>query len=746
MDDELLDALRDPDRKVVEVVAHRLAGATRTLAHNARARLGDHTVVAFVDDPRVSLESMVAAAERYASGAPGPVLWLERLDNVRLTELASLDLNTLPDGLRILATSDLDAYGWLRRSERDRLMQRNAQVFLGGLERAECPQHPPYPAFKERMVNSVVEVFTGRESVDWDGIRAALAPSAADPGFLALVRTVTDWQRVGRPVPLTRDRLFELYWRYRETLRPQESDADEGTSGDKDFQRALDRARTPEQDHPALITADSDAGEEHFAPHPLLTAIADETRWRLSFRNSSVTSRIGLLTHRSKWWEGDVRDTVDPVVRGWPVPAPMWEYVDEAFTERPRYEIALKAIAALEFSVAHRLFTGSGVEPAPEERLVLGIGLKRAGDVDTARMHLARAMEAEDEEITAEADLHLKYLKRIKGGVIPMDKPPEDPMRSGREAARRIGGLPEIMAETHGYADVLAVLEDIARNGDRHEAGNAMIRAGEFWEVYEDSVEHAREWYLAAVRTGLDVIAPKAALKLGGLERRRGEIHEAETWYQRALDCGHPDVTPFARLGIGLARIAAGQHERAFEQLRLAAASNHPAAMPPAQVEMAESAHKIGRRSMARGYYEMAADSGHVEFAPRAMYGRAVLAMDDEDYEGARNWLIRCAESGRRLHTARALVRLGRLDWAQGDVGAARKWLTRAASTVISSAATEAMFLLGDLENGEGRPDDALHWRRRAAESKVEPFSSEALPGVRAPSGSHHRPPRTGGH
>ncbi|MDA2815044.1 tetratricopeptide repeat protein [Nocardiopsis sp. RSe5-2] len=716
MDDELVAALRDPDRKVVEVVAHRLAGGTRTLAHNARSALDDHTVVAFVDDPRVSLESMVAAAGQHFSGAPGTVLWLERLGGERLTELASLDLNALPDGLRILATSDLDAYGWLRRSERDRLMQRNAQVFLGGLEQTESPEHAPYSAVRKRAEFSVVEVYAGRELVDWDGIRTALDPHGADPGFLALVRAVTDWQRVGRPVPLTRDRLFGLYRRYREALRPHGSDGDESVPEVEDFQRALDRARTPAQDHPALITPDDDAREEHFAPHPLLTAIADETRWRLSFLGSSVTSRIALLTNSPMRFD-DAREITDPVVRGWPVPAPMWEYVDEAFTGRPRYGIALKAIAALEFPAAHRLIAGSGVEPDAGERLVLGIGLTYAGDFDTARMHLARAMEAEDDDTIAEADLHLKYLKRIKGGVIPMDEPPEDPMRSGREAARRIGGLSVVMSESYGYLNVLAVLEDIARSGDRHEAGNAMIRAGEFWEVYEESVGHAREWYLAAVRTRLDFIAPMAALKLGDLERRRGEAHEAEVWYRRALDCGHPVVVAPARLGIGGARISTGQHEHAFEQLRIAAASNHPTAAPAALLKMAESAHGIGRRSMARDYYEKAAASGHTEFAARAMYGRAVLAMDEEDDEAARNWLVRCVESGRRLHTARALVRLGRLDRKRGDAEASRNWLTRAADTGVAEVAALAAFLLGDLEEEQEDTEKARYWFSKAAKS-----------------------------
>ncbi|MDA2807971.1 tetratricopeptide repeat protein [Nocardiopsis suaedae] len=731
VDEELLDALRDPDRKMVEVVAHRLAGATRTLAHNARTSLGDHTVVAFVDDPRVPLEAMVAAAGRHSPGSPGTVLWLERLDTGRLIELAALDLNSLPDGLRILATSDLDAYGPLKQPERDRLIQRNTQVFLAGLGREESPERPSYSAVRKRMVISVVEVYAGRELIDWDGIRTALDPHDADPDLLAVVRAVTDWRRIGRPAPLTRDRLFELYRRYRETLRRKESDTEEGTPGEEDFQRALDHARAPAQDHPALVTTEGAAGDEHFVPHPLLTAIADETQWHLSFVDSSVASRIGVLTGKPLSEGASIQDIVDPDIRGWPIPAPMWEYVDEAFTGPLRYEIANRAMNALEAPAAHRLITGSGVEPDSEDRLSLGMGLMLTKDFDTARTHLTRAMEADDPETAAEARLQLDNLERLEGDAVPFDGSPgtgeKDPLHSGREATRRIGGLDHIVAEARGVENALTALADIARNGERHAAANAMIRAGEL-EYARGKVDAARERYLSAVRTRLDVLAPMAALKLGDLERRHGEARDAEIWFYRALDCGHPAVTPLARLGIGRVQLAAGQHEHAFREFLLATASRHPVAMPWALVESADAAYELGEHETARTCYQMAADSGHAECAARGMYGLGAIAMDDGDVLEARVLLMRCLDAGHRATLARALVLLGRLDRTRGDPVASRKWLTQATGTGIAEEAAKAMFLLGDLEHDEGRPDDALHWRKRAAGSEVEPYSSDAVP------------------
>ncbi|MDA2815043.1 tetratricopeptide repeat protein [Nocardiopsis sp. RSe5-2] len=731
VDEELLAALRDPGHKVVEVVAHRLAGATRTLAHNARGPLGDHTVVAFVDDPRVPLEAMVAAAGRYAPGSPGTVLWLERLDTGRLIELAALDLNSLPDGLRILATSDLDAYGPLKQPERDRLIQRNTQVFLAGLGRDESPERPSYSAVRKRMVISVVEVYAGRELVDWDGIRTALDPHDADPDLLAVVRAVTDWQRIGRPGPLTRDRLFELYRRYRETLRRKKSDTEEGTPGEEDFQRALDHARAPAQDHPALVTTEGAASDEHFVPHPLLTAIADETQWHLSFVDPSVASRIGVLTGKPLSEGASIQDIVDPDIRGWPIPAPMWEYVDEAFTGPLRYEIANRAMNALEAPAAHRLITGSGVEPDSEDRLSLGMGLMLTKDFDTARTHLTRAMEADDPETAAEARLQLDNLERLEGDAVPFSARPatgkKDPLSSGRDAARRIGGLDHIVAEARGVENALTALADIARNGERHAAANAMIRAGEL-EYARGKVDAARERYLSAVRTRIDVLAPTAALKLGDLERRHGEARDAEIWFYRAMDCGHPAVVPLARLGIGRVQLAAAKHEHAFRELLLATASRHPVAMPWALVESADAAYELGEHGTARTCYQMAADTGHTECAARGLYGLGVMAMDERDVAVARDWLIRCVEAGHRATMARALVRLGRLERTRGDVEAARKWLTQAAGTGIAEAAAEAMFLLGSLEHGEGRLDEALQWSERAAESGVEPFSSKAVP------------------
>jgi hypothetical protein len=88
----LAAALADAGSRVVISQALRLAGATSTLAQAAQSCLPDCLAAGFIDNPRVSLEDMIAQAGRWPGDprATGAGVWL----------LATLDAGEM-EGLRV---------------------------------------------------------------------------------------------------------------------------------------------------------------------------------------------------------------------------------------------------------------------------------------------------------------------------------------------------------------------------------------------------------------------------------------------------------------------------------------------------------------------------------------------------------------------------------------------------------------------------------------------------------------------
>jgi hypothetical protein len=274
----------------------RLIGATRTLAQAAQACLPDHLAAGFADDPRVPLADMITQAGRWVADAgaeaAGAVVWLDGLSPGRFTELARVQLDDLSPGVRVLATLDSGELEGLRIPEQlNTLLDRHAvRVRLGTIteqERRDLLAEEAYAALRP-LLEEKEDLFLGRLMVAWEPLRAALARGGTEQAtdHVALLRAVTDWYRAHLPRLLSHDVLSYLYCAYRRELTAATPDSPVSTTG---FSDALQWATTPPAaDRRRLIDLQDVPGGQRYAPHPLLTVIADDPREDVSWPVSDV--------------------------------------------------------------------------------------------------------------------------------------------------------------------------------------------------------------------------------------------------------------------------------------------------------------------------------------------------------------------------------------------------------------------------------------------------------------------------
>ncbi len=185
---------------------------------------------------------MITQAGRWVADAgaeaAGAVVWLDGLSPGRFTELARVPLDDLSPGVRVLATLDSGELEGLRIPEQlNTLLDRHAvRVRLGTIteqERRDLLAEESYAALRP-LLEEKEDLFLGRLMVAWEPLRAALARGGTEQAtdHVALLRAVTDCPR-----------LIDL------------------------------------QDVP---------GGQRYAPHPLLTVIADDPREDVSWPVSDV--------------------------------------------------------------------------------------------------------------------------------------------------------------------------------------------------------------------------------------------------------------------------------------------------------------------------------------------------------------------------------------------------------------------------------------------------------------------------
>ncbi len=764
-DEAIVAALRDGGRRVVVVSGPRLAGSTRALAHAAQEVLGDHLVVAFLDDPDVELADMVAAAGATTGppgvSAQGTVLWLDRLSARRYAELARTDTGHLPDGLRILAVADSALVRGLRvpAEAKGAMRAHGAPIELGPITEAERRRLRAGTDYADPELQAWLDaddgtLLLGRLLVDLAPFRTDLAPGTST-NRTALLRAVTDWRRIDPPTRLTWDDLERLYRAYRQELTGAPQSAGVSAIG---CEAALKWAARPTRERPALVEERSDESGTYYSPHPLLAVVADDSGQDCA----------------------------------WPVADPMWEHGDTRFEGDARRDIGYAAIEAKALTAAQRLLSHTDTRMDPVALLYLGQVLMDAGDLDAARHWFTRvADQGEDAADT----VPLAYF--VLGGL-------ED-ARDDAEAARRWWALaigsghpewaPEAMVSL-GELDWRQGDTDSARHWWTRAAGVGELRVGDdgggavehgpgpegeprtvtgtpdtvasdaaasamynlaVLEHREGDLVAAREWYTYASASGVVDVAAKAMVDLGTLDRERGDVDGARTWWARAARSGDPAAAPRARARLdALGRVDAAEgspgpqgsaaeprapaerpvnpehsgHARNTAAPREAGASDasvEVASDPRALLDLGGSAAARGEADTARDLLNRAAESGDPDVAARAMNRIGALEQELGEVHEARGWYIRAVRTEHADLAPQSLLALGLLDHRQGWLENARTWFGHVVRTGHPEAAPRALYLLARLALEQDEAEEARAWFTRAAASGHAEWAPRAM-------------------
>ncbi|KOX24198.1 tetratricopeptide repeat protein [Nocardiopsis sp. NRRL B-16309] len=756
-DEAIEEALRDDGRRVVVVSGPRLAGSTRALAHAAREVLGDHVVVAFLDDPDVALAAMIAAAAAITGSAggpaPGTVLWLDRLSARRYAELARIDAARLPGGLRILAVADSALVRGLRvPAEVEGAMRAHGvPIELGPMTESERRRLRAGADYADPALQAVLDaddgtLLLGRLLVDLAPFRADLRPGSS-ANRTALLRAVTDWRRIDPPKRLTWDDLERLYRAYRQELTGAPQSAGVSAIG---CEAALKWAARPTRERPALVEERSDESGTYYSPHPLLAVVADDAGQDCA----------------------------------WPIADPMWEHGDTRFEGDARRDIGYAAIEAKALTAAQRLLSHTDTRMDPVALLYLGQVLMDSGDLDAARHWFVRVA---DQGGGGPDTVPLAYF--VLGGL-------ED-ARDDAEAARRWWRLAIDSGHAEWAPEAMVSLGELDwRQGDTESARRWWIRAagagegqagedgrgsvahgaasgtpgagtqaaaGESGTVASDAaasamynlavLEHragdldaARGWYQHASASGIVDVAAKAMVDLGTLDRERGDVDGARTWWERAARSGDPTAAPRAkaRLDELNRRVAvsegaaaprgsvadAGPHvgqpmdsgragvpgdtvslgevgvagEAEAPREENAPASREIGVAGEAGVPSGETASAPGEAGPSGG---TAAD---VPTDPRALLDLGQSAAERGEADVARDLLTRAADSGEPEVAPRAMNRLGALEEGLGEIHEARGWYIRAVKSKHPDLAPRSLLELGMLDHRQGWVENARTW------------------------------------
>jgi hypothetical protein len=355
IDRDLSNALRNGDRRLIIVQSPRLAGATSTLAQAAQTHLTDHRVLAYVDDPRLTIREMVTQSRRWTADGPWAVLWLDDLTPAQLGQLDSALLDDLPSEMWILATVRDKQLRGFRIPEHVRLFleERAVVVKLGtisGQERDALRAQSTYGALRPAL-DSGDDLLMGRLMVALDQIQEALTPGSSEETTdrIALLRAVTDWYRAGMPTLLTRRVLEELYAAYRGELVGHDQDRPTSTAR---FGGALAWATArSSRERPRLVDLEEAGRSSWYVPYPLLAVVAD--------------------------------DTDQP--GAWPVPDALWAYADRHLKRDQRRDIGYTALDQGAYRQAQSLLGHHDTEVDPGAKFAIAFWLRKAGEIAAAR-------------------------------------------------------------------------------------------------------------------------------------------------------------------------------------------------------------------------------------------------------------------------------------------------------------------------------------------------------------------------
>jgi len=281
----------------------------------------------------------------------------------------------------------------------------------------------------------------------------------------------------------------------------------------------------------------------------------------------------------------------------------------------------------------------------------------------------------------------------------------DDFLVASREAARPLVPTPvwesafEVASTSAGSAQMLALAEtaywsdalDFAERGWRN-----ILQTDRNGPPAAQHEADPRSQVAAPFGGQVDVAAV-AALNLGLLLARQGDVAGARAADQRAIDSRNADVAPKAAFNLGLLLEQQGDLAGAQAAWQQAIDSRHPSAAPPAAFRLALLLEELRDLDGASAAYRQATDSDHPEAAPAAAVRLGALLENQGDLEGARAAYQRAIDSGHHTHAPQAAVNLGGLLEGQGQVASAKAIFERVLDSGHVEVAPKAAFNLGVL-------------------------------------------------
>jgi tetratricopeptide (TPR) repeat protein len=246
----------------------------------------------------------------------------------------------------------------------------------------------------------------------------------------------------------------------------------------------------------------------------------------------------------------------------------------------------------------------------------------------------------------------------------------------------------------------------------------------------EGDLEGARLAFQRAIDSGHSGWAARAVGNLGLMMRDQGDMEGAKLAFQQAIDFGDPDMAPAAAVNLAFLLEDQKNMEGARGSWQRAIDSGHPELTPIAAVRLARLLEEQGDAEGAKTAWQRAIDSGHPDEAPKAAAKLGELLAKQEDAAGAKEAFQRAIDSGHAEFAPMAAGNLGLLLFAQGDMEGAREVWQQAIDSDHAEMALAATVGLGFLLEAQGDMEGAKLAFQRAIDSGHADFAPTAAVGL----------------
>ncbi|MEV6362244.1 tetratricopeptide repeat protein [Nocardia asteroides] len=644
--DSKLDAALELDQLVL-LVGPSKAGKTRSMFEVVRRGLPKARVVV----PLPGAIEQLAKHPRISDSSDSLVVWLDDLER-----FVAHDAPLTPNLLRRLLSRKgrTVVVATLRTTERDRMRvdagELNREIRL--LLEQSCEIPLDHSSTDETERSNAAALYPG-ERLTVHGIGEVLAGArellqryddARDSDGViqhAVIRTVIDWARVGRPEPIPEPLLAQLVPRVLLEIRPDLDVTDD------DVAFAIVAARKPP------------AGVGRVAP--ILRTVTGDTRGYRPFDYLLAADDGQSRRPRS-------------------IPDFMWQIASQSTDSGTLLAVGITAYQRGNASASAQAFRRAADLGLPLAINNLGAISEQVGDAAEAEQYYRDA---------AATGLHLA-MNNLASLLLRRGEA-DEAMRWFRSAADHgdhlaataLGGLAETRGDLSdaiawyqraaegGYPPAINAIGALMDNaGDRHQAEKHFRQAASAGNlaavanlalVYErrKELDTAEALYRTAAARGL----VQAMSGLGNVMFEKRRFDEAEHWYTKAASAG--DFVAMNNLG----SMASKQGDRATSQSWYLKAAN--AGFVLAQENLACQLQSDGDLAGAKHWYSTAAAAG----SPAAMNSLGGLAMEGSDSTSAEYWFRRGADGG----NTHAMFNLARQLDNRGESEEATSWFVTAA-------------------------------------------------------------------